>query len=127
MFQRRIKDLCKHFDISYVLIYSSNPQSINCVYLAEFGLSAAVLLDQVLQLVADVFLSAAHLLKGLLPAVCPGSSAETREDAPGHRHEAELDMFLSRRILQLMILYFVDEPAFLFTPSVSFGLETCSG
>lgn len=33
------------------------------VYLAEFGLSAAVVLDQVLQLVVDVLLSAAHLLQ----------------------------------------------------------------
>lgn len=34
-------------------------------YLAEFGLSVAVLLDQVLQLAVDVFLSAAHLLQSL--------------------------------------------------------------
>lgn len=34
-------------------------------YLAEFSLSTAVLLDQMLQLVVDVFLSAAHLLKSL--------------------------------------------------------------
>ena len=36
-----------------------------CVYLAEFGLGSAVLLDQTLQLVVDVFLSAAHLLQSL--------------------------------------------------------------
>lgn len=35
------------------------------VYLAEFGLGAAVLLDQMLQLVVDVLLSAAHLLQRL--------------------------------------------------------------
>lgn len=34
-------------------------------YLAEFGLSTAVLLDQVTQLVVDVLLSAANLLQGL--------------------------------------------------------------
>lgn len=34
-------------------------------YLTEFGLSTAVLLDQVTQLVVDVLLSAANLLKGL--------------------------------------------------------------
>lgn len=35
------------------------------LYLAEVGLSAAVLLDQMLQLVVDVLLSAAHLLQSL--------------------------------------------------------------
>lgn len=34
-------------------------------YLAEFGLSAAVLLDQMTQLVVDVLFSAANLLQGL--------------------------------------------------------------
>ena len=111
-------------------MFSSIPQTppTNCVYLAEFDLSAAALLDQVLQLITDVFLSAAHFLKGLCPAVCLGPlSPETRKDAPGHLHEAEQVMFLSRRILQLMVLYFLEESAFLFSPSVLFGLETCSG
>lgn len=93
------------------------------VYLAEFGLSAAVLLDQMLQLVVDVFLSAAHLLQSLTDVLLQFVQVTLQRQERTHQDAVTTHSWV---LLKDVVSVFLEEPLLSFSLPVHELLSMCT-